>query len=86
MKARLKLHLDGSICPATIGQRLREERERLSLSQTDFGAAVGVTRKSQFNYESGSRSPDAKYLACIYQLGVDVLYVITGHREKKEAA
>ena len=64
-----------------IGERLKEERERLGLSQSALGEAVGVGRKSQFNYESGRTTPDAEYLALAASLGVDVRYVITGSRD-----
>lgn len=64
-----------------IGDRLRSERERLGLSQTEFGQSAGVGRKSQFNYESDERLPDAAYLAAVAGLGVDVRYVITGRRD-----
>lgn len=64
----------------TIGERLKEERSRLGLSQTDLGAAGGVGKTTQINYEKSSGSPDAKYLAAVAALGVDVLYVITGQR------
>lgn len=64
-----------------LGSRLREERERLGLSQTDFGAAAGVGRKTQFNYESDERSPDGEYFAKIAALGIDVRYVITSSRD-----
>lgn len=39
---------------------------------------VGVAVRSQRNYESGDRSPDAEYLAALVGLGVDVLYLLTG--------
>lgn len=61
-----------------IAERLAEERKRLGLSQTEFAALGGVGRKTQFNYESGERSPDAEYLAAVSGAGVDVLYVVTG--------
>lgn len=64
----------------TIGGRLREERERLGVNQTDFASHGGVGRKSQFNYEDGGRMPDAAYLAAIAELGADVLYIVTGER------
>ncbi len=60
--------------------RLTEERIRLGLNQTDFGALGGVKKQAQFNYEKGERTPDAAYLASISKAGVDVLYVITGQR------
>lgn len=65
-----------------IGERLREERERLGLNQTELGARGGVSRKTQFNYESGERLPDAAYLAKVMDAGVDVLYVVTGNRSR----
>lgn len=64
----------------TIGERLKEERSRLGLSQTDLGAAGGVGKTTQINYEKGAGTPDAKYLAAVEVLGVDVLYVVTGRR------
>ncbi len=60
--------------------RLKEERERLSLSQNQMAAIAGVTGRSQQNYESGKRAPDSNYLAALSQAGVDVLYIITGER------
>lgn len=69
----------------TIGERLRAERERLGLSQEDFAARAGAHRKSQGNYESGVRAPDATYLAAIAAAGADVLYIITGRREPQSA-
>jgi transcriptional regulator with XRE-family HTH domain len=61
-----------------IGVRLREERERLGINQTDFAALGGSGRKTQFNYEAGERVPDAAYLAAIAAAGADVLYILTG--------
>jgi len=63
-----------------IGERLKEERERLGLTQTEFAALGGAGRKTQFNYESGERTPDAAYLAAIAEAGADVLYILTGQR------
>lgn len=65
---------------SSIGDRLREERERLDLNQTQFAERAGTTRKTQFNYESNARRPDADYLAALAAAGVDVLYVLTGQR------
>lgn len=67
-----------------LGDRLREERERLGFNQTDFAALAGSTRKTQFNYESGERTPDAAYLAAISAAGADVSYLVTGKRFRKE--
>lgn len=61
-----------------IGTRLKEERERLGLSQTALADRASVTRKTQFNYEEGERVPDADYLVAVAGAGVDVLYVLMG--------
>jgi len=63
-----------------IGARLREERERLGLSQRAFGEIGGVEPNAQGKYESGDRTPKADYLAAVAARGVDVLYVLTGTR------
>jgi transcriptional regulator with XRE-family HTH domain len=63
-----------------IGERLREERNRLRLSQSAMGAIGGVETNAQGNYESGSRSPKASYLEKIATAGVDINYVVTGFR------
>ncbi len=62
------------------GERIRSERTRLGLSQSVFGAACGVTKRTQINYEQGENSPTAEYLALCADLGVDVTYVLTGVR------
>lgn len=64
----------------TIGDRLREERDRLGLNQTEFAKIAGTTKKSQIDYEKNLTQPKAGYLALIGEVGVDVLYVVTGQR------
>lgn len=66
---------------STIGERLRDERERLGLSQTALGAIGGVLKQAQLKYEQGSRMPDAAYLAAVAAHGVDVGFVLTGNRQ-----
>lgn len=68
---------------STIGERIREERQRLEKSQEDFGAIGHVTRRTQVNYESGERTPDAEYLAAVAAEGVDVAFVLTGVRSSR---
>lgn len=57
---------------------MRHERERLGLTQSDLAARIGLSRKSQVNYESGAREPDAGYLARLSELGADVNFIVTG--------
>jgi transcriptional regulator with XRE-family HTH domain len=63
-----------------IASRLKEERERLGFNQIDFAKVSGIGRRSQYNYETGERMPDALYLAAIAAAGADVNYILTGHR------
>lgn len=64
----------------SIGSRIREERDRLELRQSDFAELVRVSTTTQGNYERGERAPDAVYFFLAAVQGVDVLYVITGNR------
>ena len=64
--------------------RLREERQRLGLSQSAIAEVAGVTKMSQINYEKGIRCPDSQYLVKIASIGADVLYILTDKRENKE--
>ncbi|MCY1414717.1 hypothetical protein D9M71_301760 [compost metagenome] len=63
-----------------IGARIREERERLGLTQRIFGEVGGVEPNAQGKYESGERTPKADYLAAVAGRGADVLYILTGER------
>lgn len=69
-----------SIQMSGIGERLREERVRIGLSQGALGELGGVKANAQGNYEKGDRYPDAAYLAAVSEHGIDVLYVVTGQR------
>ncbi len=68
------------------GVRLREEREKLGMSQTDFGEVGGVRKLAQIKYEKGERTPDADYLARIATAGADVLYILTGEKAALRSA
>jgi transcriptional regulator with XRE-family HTH domain len=70
----------------SIGARLKEERRRLGMSQADFAALGDAGRASQFNYESGERSPDASYLAAIAEAGADIGYIVTGRHSDSNIA
>lgn len=64
-----------------ICERLRTEREALGMSQEVFAEQCGVGARSQRNYESGERLPDAAYLAAAATAGADVRYIVTGKRD-----
>ena len=63
-----------------IGARLREERERLEMTQEAFGRIGGVLKRALIRYEKNERMPDAAFLAAIAAAGADVLYILTGQR------
>ena len=69
----------------TISERLREQREALGFTQQALADLCGIAARSQRNYESGERLPDAAYLAAIAAAGADVLYILTGQRSAGEA-
>lgn len=66
----------------TIGARLKEERDRIGLSQPNFAALAGTTKQTLFSWESGKTAPDGFQLAALANAKVDVLYVLTGQRQE----
>ena len=69
----------------SIGARLREERERLKLTQPAIAEAAGTTKRTQSAYETDKTPPKGSYLAKVAIFGVDVGYVITGIRAENVA-
>jgi transcriptional regulator with XRE-family HTH domain len=66
---------------STFGQRLREERERLQMTQEQFAELGGVKRVTQHLYELSERFPDVRYLESVLQHGVDLQYLLLGNRQ-----
>lgn len=62
----------------TIGDRLREERERLGFSQAEFAALADKSERTQVDWEKGVSFPNAKNLEAFAEAGADVAYVVTG--------
>ena len=69
-----------------IGERLREERERLGFNQPDFANFAGVSKRTLIDWEKSSTSPNAVQLSSLNEIGVDVGYVITGERKHLNVA
>lgn len=67
-------------------ERLKEERERLGMSQAKFAEACGIGKSAQYSYENGGREPPLSYLRAAEKLGVDTLYVQQGVRIGKDWA
>ncbi len=64
--------------PQGFGQRLKEERLRLKLSQAQLAEAGGIQRLAQLQYESEATAPTTRYLSAIAAAGVDLSYLILG--------
>lgn len=64
----------------SIGERLKEERERLGLTLPEFAERAGAKKNTVIDWQKDVSSPPAAKLAALAEIGVDVLYVITGQR------
>ncbi|MDA8467628.1 peptidase S24 [Acidovorax sp. GBBC 3299] len=65
---------------AEIGQRLKQERERLGVKIADFGRYGDWPVRTVSGWEAGRTSPKAEFFADVQELGLDVQYIITGKR------
>ena len=63
-----------------IFEKIKEERIRLGFTQDQFAVAIGATRGSVINWETGKAQPPASMLAKMAMQGLDARYVITGRR------
>lgn len=59
-------------------ERLKKERARLGLPQSQMCLAGGVSKSTQVAYECDQRVPDLEYLDRIATLGVDKVFITTG--------
>ncbi|UJA03480.1 XRE family transcriptional regulator [Acinetobacter johnsonii] len=66
------------------GERLRQERSRLGLSQKDFAALFGKQNMAVMRYEKGERVMWQDDLEALHASGVDVWYLITGERSRPD--
>lgn len=69
-----------------IGERLREERVRISPSQEAFANLCDVSRGTVVAWEKGAQFPNAEVLRRLADAGVDVLYIVTGKRDAQASA
>lgn len=69
-----------------IGERLREERKRLKMTQAVFAQTGGIGLSALKMYEGNERDPGALFLAALGTAGADVQYVVTGRRSNSALA
>lgn len=62
----------------SIGERLREERERLGVTQPALAELVKSSKRTVIDWEKGVSYPNALALSVMASSGVDVGYVLTG--------
>tara|TARA_Y100000780_G_scaffold200726_1_gene192853 strand:- start:2214 stop:2591 length:378 start_codon:yes stop_codon:yes gene_type:complete len=64
---------------SSIGERVRQERQRLGFNQTDFAALAECAKQSQIHWEkSFGPTPNANVLAAWAKAGADVQFIVTG--------
>lgn len=66
----------------SVGNRLKEERKRLGLTQEAIGLACGVAKRTQILFEQDAHVPGGAYFAAADELGMDVAYVLVGRRDR----
>ena len=63
-----------------IGERIRKERVRLELNQSDMADLAGVGKRTMIDWEKDRSSPTAQHLLKLSAGGVDTSYILTGIR------
>lgn len=65
-----------------MGQRLEEERQRLGLMAVEVyeDPTVKIAQTTYKNYETGKRDMPSSLLIKLWNIGFDVMYVLTGQR------
>ena len=63
-----------------IGLRIKEERERLSLSQQKLAELINISKRTLIDWEKDRTSPTAVQLSALMDIGMDVMYIVAGNR------
>jgi len=69
-----------------IFSRLKQERERLGLTQPALGDLVGAAKRTVVDWEKGVSSPTAVQLSVLANAGMDVAFVLSGKTLQERAA
>lgn len=64
----------------TFGERLKEERNRLHLTQEEFSKMMNIGFVTVNQYEKGKTYPTVKMLYTLRDLGFDIRYLIFGEK------
>ena len=68
--------------PVEIGKRLEAERQRLGLMAVEVyeDPTIKIVQTTYKNYETGKRDIPSSLLVKLWNMGFDVMYVLTGQR------
>jgi transcriptional regulator with XRE-family HTH domain len=69
-----------------IGNRLRQERQRLELTVEALAKSLGVHKNSVLGYEADQSIPSCSIIPRLRAAGVDWIYVMSGQRIQEIAA
>lgn len=62
----------------TVGSRIKKEREKIGISQTDFAKMIGISKQTLYKYEANIviNIPTAKIKKISEKLGVSIPYLM----------
>lgn len=66
-----------------LGQRLRDERERLDMTQEELAARLTIARRTIINHEGDAYPVPLRYLEQLAQLGADWQFMLFGRRHSE---
>ena len=65
---------------STIGERLKEERERLGMTIPALAEVAGAKKNTVIDWQKDLSSPPAAKLAALAEVGIDIQYIVVGVR------
>lgn len=65
----------------TFGLRLKSERIKHSMTQSELAEKLNISQMSISLYESNKSTPSLKFVYALYPLGFDVEYLVFGSNE-----
>jgi transcriptional regulator with XRE-family HTH domain len=73
---------DQLLTAEALGKRLKQERQRLRLTQAQLGELAGVKRLSVYLYERGDRRPTMDFVVGTLAAGVSLEYLLLGEHRR----
>lgn len=67
------------------GERLKEERKRIGLTQVQLAEKAGIKRVTQYLYEKEESHPNYRYLEALSRVGIDLQYLLFGVKESQKS-